>query len=100
MLISGVYHMKYWTQMCWIQIVLKMSETALRTMRSDNAKLMETNLSLLMAIRETDTEATEMRLNLLTQCKLLEKRGIPVPQHFLELLAESQQDNQRPTHAN
>lgn len=57
---------------------------------------METNLSLLLEIRETDTDIDEARRKLLTQCKLLENHGIPVPQHFLELLAESQQIIQGP----
>ncbi|ETP43230.1 hypothetical protein F442_09958 [Phytophthora nicotianae P10297] len=63
----------------------------LQVMRSSNAKLMETNLSLLLEIRETDTEINTTRPQLLMLCKQLEKRGIPVPQHFLELLTEDQQ---------
>ncbi|KAK1945715.1 hypothetical protein P3T76_002763 [Phytophthora citrophthora] len=69
--------------------------TDTRSMRSDNARLMETNLSLLLECREMDTEINEMREKLLAKCKLLEKRGIPVPQQFLELLA-SQQGSQIP----
>ncbi|KAG3121718.1 hypothetical protein PI125_g19 [Phytophthora idaei] len=68
----------------------------LQAIRSENAKLMETNLSLLLEIRETDTEIDATRQQLLMQCKLVEKRGIPVPQQFLELLAESQQGSQGP----
>ncbi|KAI9895447.1 hypothetical protein PsorP6_018322 [Peronosclerospora sorghi] len=74
-----------------------MTEIALRVMRSANAKLMEKNLSLLMEIRETYTEINETRQTLVMKCWLLEKRGIPLPQHFLELLAEQQGDNPRPT---
>lgn len=63
-------------------------------MRNANAKLMETNLSLLLECRETDTEINEMREKLLVMCKLMEERSVPVPQQFLELLAASQHGSQ------
>lgn len=59
-------------------------------MRGDNAQLMEANLSLLMEIRETDTEIDTLRLKLRAQCDALEKCGIPVPVNFTELLAQIQ----------
>ncbi|KAG1704219.1 hypothetical protein DVH05_006229 [Phytophthora capsici] len=65
-----------------------------RAVRSANAKLMETNLSLLLECRETDTEINEMREKLLVMCKLMEERSVPVPQQFLELLAASQHGSQ------
>lgn len=68
-------------------------------MRGDNAQLMETNLLLLMEIRETDTEIDTMRIQLRAQCDTLQKRGIQVPENFTELLAQSLQGNQRPAPA-
>ncbi|KAL3668797.1 hypothetical protein V7S43_006090 [Phytophthora oleae] len=65
-------------------------------MRSDNAKLMKTNLSLLLECRETDAEINATQEKLLVTCKLLEKRGVPVPQQFLELLAASLQPPTNP----
>ncbi|KAL4173637.1 hypothetical protein KRP22_005587 [Phytophthora ramorum] len=41
-----------------------MTDAALRARRRDNAKLMETNLSLLMDIREVNNEIDEMRQKL------------------------------------
>ncbi|KAG6594242.1 uncharacterized protein IUM83_13919 [Phytophthora cinnamomi] len=72
---------------------------ATRKVRSGNAQLMEANLSLLMEIRETDTEIDAERRKLRAKCQEMQKRGISVPGNFAELLAENQQGNPRPTPA-
>ncbi|KAJ0410423.1 hypothetical protein P43SY_002755 [Pythium insidiosum] len=51
----------------------------LRRLRAANASLMNGNLSLLMAIRETDTEILDEWRRLQSLCEALEQRGIPVP---------------------
>ncbi|KAH7484418.1 hypothetical protein PRNP1_003824 [Phytophthora ramorum] len=63
-----------------------MTDAALRARRRDNAKLMETNLSLLMDIREVNNEIDEMRQKLGVQYASLSKRGVAIPKNVSELL--------------
>jgi len=67
---------------------LKMAEEARRAKRGDNAQLMESNLALLLEIREADSEIEDAKRELRAQCALLQKRGIKMPSSFTELLVE------------
>ncbi|TMW62845.1 hypothetical protein Poli38472_005463 [Pythium oligandrum] len=64
-----------------------MSDTArLRKLRSSNSKLMKGNLSLLMSIREADTEIHQQWQLLQQYCEQLEREGLPIPPSCVVLM--------------
>lgn len=63
-----------------------MEAPQLRKLRTMNAKLMKENLSLLMSIREKDTEIQREWEKLEKQCLLLQSHHLPLPPSCQQLI--------------
>lgn len=73
-----------------------MTEAAtLRKLRSANAKLMKTNLTLLLADRESEVEIEELTKQLQECARQMEARGIAMPPKYALLLHSGSLDLQK-----
>lgn len=63
-------------------------ERELRKLRAKNAKLMTSNLSMLMAVREAEADVDDLLATLRDQCTALERAGIAVPEKCQALLEQ------------
>lgn len=66
---------------------LRPMERELLALRAKNARLMKSNLSALMAVREAEADVDDLLAALRDQCAVLERAGLAVPERCREMLA-------------
>jgi hypothetical protein len=68
-------------------------ERELHALRAKNARLMKSNLSALMAVREAEADVDDLLAALRDQCAALERAGLAVPERCREMLEHREDAN-------